>query len=125
MQKLSHGVVVVLVVLEVVDDVVELVELDDELLEVVVVGGDVLLELVVVELVVLDDELEVVVVDPVGVPSQVNVATAPSYGPSCPGAEGHVQPASQLDPYGSQVPLSSTQIHEHVPTHPGIIHPRM
>jgi len=43
----------VLVVLEVVDDVVELVELDDELLEVVVVGGDVLLELVVV-----DDELE-------------------------------------------------------------------
>jgi hypothetical protein len=48
----------VLVVLEVVDDVVELVELDDELLEVVVVGGDVLLELVVVELVVLDDELE-------------------------------------------------------------------
>ena len=44
--------------LEVVDDVVELVELDDELLEVVVVGGDVLLELVVVELVVLDDELE-------------------------------------------------------------------
>jgi hypothetical protein len=62
------------VVLEVVDDVVELVLLD-ELLEVVVVGGDVLLELVVVELVVLDDELEVVVVDPVGVPSQVNVAT--------------------------------------------------
>jgi hypothetical protein len=56
-QKLSHGVVVVVVVLEVVDDVVELVELDDELLEVVVVGGDVLLELVVVELVVLDDEL--------------------------------------------------------------------
>jgi hypothetical protein len=47
----------VLVVLEVVDDVVELVLLD-ELLEVVVVGGDVLLELVVVELVVLDDELE-------------------------------------------------------------------
>jgi len=45
-------------VLEVVDDVVELVELDDELLELVVVGGDVLLELVVVELVVLDDELE-------------------------------------------------------------------
>ena len=43
--------------LEVVDDVVELVVLDDELLEVVVVGGDVLLELVVVELVVLDDEL--------------------------------------------------------------------
>ncbi len=63
-----------MVVLEVVDDVVELVLLD-ELLEVVVVGGDVLLELVVVELVVLDDELEVVVVDPVGVPSQVNVAT--------------------------------------------------
>jgi hypothetical protein len=53
----SHGVVVVVVVLEVVDDVVELVELDDELLEVVVVGGDVLLELVVVELVELDDEL--------------------------------------------------------------------
>jgi hypothetical protein len=49
----SHnGVVVVVVVLEVVDDVVELVEL-----------------------VVLDDELEVVVVDPVGVPEQVNVAT--------------------------------------------------
>jgi hypothetical protein len=62
-------------VLEVVDDVVELVELDDVLLDVVVVGGDVLLELVVVELVVLDDELEVVVVDPVGVPEQVNVAT--------------------------------------------------
>ena len=61
--------------LEVVDDVVELVELDDVLLDVVVVGGDVLLELVVVELVVLDDELEVVVVDPVGVPEQVNVAT--------------------------------------------------
>jgi hypothetical protein len=40
-------------VLEVVDDVVELVELDDVLLDVVVVGGDVLLELVVV-----DDELE-------------------------------------------------------------------
>jgi hypothetical protein len=39
----------VLVVLEVVDDVVVLV--------------------------VLDDELEVVVVDPVGVPEQVNVAT--------------------------------------------------
>ena len=37
----------------VVDDVVELVELDDVLLDVVVVGGDVLLELVVV-----DDELE-------------------------------------------------------------------
>jgi hypothetical protein len=54
-------------VLEVVDDVVELVELDDELLDVVVVvGGDVLLELVVVELVVLDDELDelVVVVEP-------------------------------------------------------------
>jgi hypothetical protein len=122
-------VVVVLVVLEVVDDVVELVVLvvvDDELLEVVVVGGDVLLELVVVELVVLDDELEVVVVDPVGVPSQVNVATYPSYGPSCPGGDGHVQPASQLlVPYGSQLPLSSTQIHEHVPTHPGISHPRM
>jgi len=65
------------VVLEVVDDVVELVELvvlDDELLEVVVVGGDVLLELVVVELVVLDDELEVVVVDP-GVPWHATVAT--------------------------------------------------
>ena len=76
-QNRSHGVVVVvvLVVLEVVDDVVELVELDDELLEVVVVGGDVLLELVVVELVVLDDELEVVVVDPVGVPSHATVAT--------------------------------------------------
>jgi hypothetical protein len=43
-QKFAHGVVVVVVVLEVVDDVVELVEL-----------------------VVLDDELEVVVVDP-GVP---------------------------------------------------------
>ena len=64
-----------MVVLEVVDDVVELVVVDDELLDVVVVGGDVLLELVVVELVVLDDELEVVVVDPVGVPAQVNVAT--------------------------------------------------
>jgi hypothetical protein len=62
-------------VLELVDDVVELVELDDVLLDVVVVGGDVLLELVVVELVVLDDELEVVVVDPVGVPSHATVAT--------------------------------------------------
>ena len=61
--------------LELVDDVVELVELDDVLLDVVVVGGDVLLELVVVELVVLDDELEVVVVDPVGVPSHATVAT--------------------------------------------------
>lgn len=50
--------------LEVVDDVVELVEL-----VVVDVVDD------VVELVVLDDELEVVVVDPVGVPEQVNVAT--------------------------------------------------
>lgn len=118
-------VVVVLVVLEVVDDVVELVVVDDELLEVVVVGGDVLLELVVVELVVVDDELDDVVVV-TGVPSQVNVATAPSYGPSCPGGDGHVQPASQLlVPYGSQLPLSSTQIHEHVPTHPGISHPRM
>jgi hypothetical protein len=43
-------------VLEVVDDVVELVVLEDELLEVVVVGGDVLLELVE-----LDDD---VVVEP-------------------------------------------------------------
>lgn len=56
-QNRSHGVDVVVVVLEVVDDVVELVLLD-ELLELVVVGGDVLLELVVVELVVLDDELD-------------------------------------------------------------------
>jgi len=61
-------------VLEVVDDVVELVELDDVLLDVVVVGGDVLLELVVVELVVLDDELDDVVVDP-GVPWHATVAT--------------------------------------------------
>lgn len=31
-----------------------------------------------------------------------------------------MQPAShELIPYGSQLPLSSTQIHEHVPTHPG------
>lgn len=54
---------------------VELVVLDEELLEVVVVGGAVLVELVVVELVVVDDELlELVVVDD-GVPMHVNVAT--------------------------------------------------
>lgn len=42
-QNRSHGVVVVVVVLEVVDDVVELVVLDDELEELEVVGGIVLI----------------------------------------------------------------------------------
>jgi hypothetical protein len=63
MQNPAHGVVVVVVVLEVVDDVVELVEL-----VVVEVVDD------VVELVVVDDELDDVVVV-TGVPRQVNVAT--------------------------------------------------
>jgi len=105
----------VLVVLVVVLEVLELVVvddelLDDELLEVVVVGGDELLELVVVELVVLDDELlELVVVDD-GVPSQATVATYPSYGPSCPGGGPHVQPLSHvLNPPGYHAPAPSSQ----------------
>ncbi len=90
--------------------VLEVVVVDDELLEVVVVGGDVLLELVVVELVVLDDELlELVVVD-AGVPSQATVATYPSYGPSCPGGGPHVQPLSHvLNPPGYHAPAPSSQ----------------
>ena len=112
------------VVLEVVELVVVDDELlDDELLEVVVSGGDVLLELAVVELVVVDDELlEVVVVD-AGVPSQATVATYPLYGPSCPGAGPHVQPLSHvLNPPGYHASASASQTYVHWPTHPGINH---
>ena len=84
------------VVLEVVELVVVDDELlDDELLEVVVVGGDELLELVVVD---------------AGVPSQATVATYPSYGPSCPGGGPHVQPLSHvLNPPGYHASASASQ----------------
>jgi len=97
-------------VLVVVLEVVELVVVDDELLEVVVVGGAVLVELVVVELVVVDDELlELVVVDD-GVPSQATVATYPSYGPSAPGGGPHVQPLSHvLNPPGYHASAPASQ----------------
>lgn len=84
------------VVLEVVELVVVDDELlDDELLEVVVVGGDELLELVVVD---------------AGVPSQATVATYPLYGPSCPGGGPHVQPLSHvLNPPGYHASASASQ----------------